>query len=628
MSSFIFHRIKWCVFLLSLLFICCLAVNARPTNIAFYTADISGSGAAEKQVIHPIGSAAVNTFPVNNGVAAQKSVFWQGGRRHIKVISLVMSVIVIISMVWIISLRRQVNQRIRMQQRLKEQLACMNNMMFSVPWPVAVRNLRGELVSCNSRYLEEMSVTREEVYGKTVDVLPLPDFMIREFHRDYQRVITTGVPHMRDRLLTFNHSAQSRTVFYWIIPFHGSDGRNNGVLSGWIDMTERQEFIQQLNEARDEAVAANRAKTNFLSVMSHEIRTPLNAILGILELQIKQNVLAQQPQPMLEVAHDAAKNLLAVVGDILDISRIESGRMAIAPRKEELIALTRSVALLFKEATDQKQLTINMHVEGGDRCLLKIDPHRYKQILSNLLSNAVKFTREGSIDVILKHEPAVEGMIAVSLTVKDTGIGITPEDQKRLFKPFTQLGSDKDASRLGSGLGLFICRTLCELMKGELTLESTPGEGTAVHVRLRLPAVAVNPAEHVSAVPARRSSSDVKRVLIVDDYPPNLMLLRHQLEFLGHQVSEATNGEEALTLWLMTRNYDYILIDCNMPVMDGFTLAKLIRAEELRSRETRATLLGFTAIAQAEVVEQCIAAGMDGCLFKPCSQEVINKWIK
>lgn len=632
MSSFIFHRIKWCIFLLSLLFTCCLVVNARPTNIAFYTADISGSRAAEKQIAQatpPVGSAVVNTFPVNNaGFAAQKSVFWQGGRRHIKVISLMMLAIVVISMLWIISLRRQVNQRIRMQQRLKEQLSCMSNMMFSVPWPVAVRNLRGELVSCNSRYLEEMNVTREEVYGKTVDVLPLPDFMIREFHRDYQRVITTGVPHMRDRLLMFNHSAQSRTVFYWIIPFHGSDGRNNGVLSGWIDMTERQEFIQQLNEARDEAVAANRAKTNFLSVMSHEIRTPLNAILGILELQIKQNVLAQQSQPMLEVAHDAAKNLLAVVGDILDISRIESGRMAIAPRKEELIALTRSVALLFKEATDQKQLTINMHVEGGDRCLLKIDPHRYKQILSNLLSNAVKFTRKGSIEVILKHEPAVEGMIAVSLTVKDSGIGITPEDQKRLFKPFTQLGSDKDASRLGSGLGLFICRTLCELMKGELTLESTPGVGTAVHVRLCLPAVAINPAELVSIAPVRRSSSGVKRVLIVDDYPPNLMLLRHQLEFLGHQVSEATNGEEALTLWLMTRNYDYILIDCNMPVMDGFTLAKLIRAEELRSAETRATLLGFTAIAQAEVVEQCIAAGMDGCLFKPCSQEVINKWIK
>ncbi|WP_342321928.1 ATP-binding protein [Kosakonia sp. BYX6] len=390
---------------------------------------------------------------------------------------------------------------------------------------------------------------------------------------------------------------------------------------------QRTRMQQMLNEARDEAVASSRAKTNFLSMMSHEIRTPLNAILGILELQIKQNVQAQRAQPMLEVAHDAAKNLLAVVGDILDISRIESGRMALEASTEELIGLTRSVVLLFEEATDQKQLAIHFIVEGGDVCLLKIDPYRYKQILSNLMSNAIKFTQEGEIRVILAHQAADDGQIMVSLTVKDTGIGIAPEDQTRLFKPFTQFGLDGEASRMGTGLGLFICRTLCELMNGELTLSSVPGKGTSVTLQLRLPAVNRHHPQPTS-LSAPQAAQAAKRVLIVDDYPPNLMLLRYQLEFLGHQVCEAQNGEEALNLWSQQHHFDYILIDCNMPVMDGFTLAKRLRAQELHYGVARATLLGFTAIAQAEVIEQCLAAGMDGCLFKPCSQEEIGKWIK
>ncbi|WLI78756.1 ATP-binding protein [Kosakonia sp. H02] len=391
---------------------------------------------------------------------------------------------------------------------------------------------------------------------------------------------------------------------------------------------QRTRMQQLLNEARDDAVASSLAKTNFLSMMSHEIRTPLNAILGILELQIKQNVQVQRAQPMLEVAHDAAKNLLAVVGDILDISRIESGRMALEPSVEELIGLTRSVVLLFEEASDQKQLAIRFTVEGGSRCLLKIDPYRYKQILSNLLSNAIKFTHEGEIRVILAHHPTGAGQVTVTLTVNDTGVGIAPEDQAKLFNPFTQFGLHGETLHRGTGLGLFICRTLCELMQGELALTSTPGKGTSVSLTLHLPAVNGPGQQQNSLSTPQATQEGGKRVLIVDDYPPNLMLLRHQLEFLGHQVSEAQNGEEALELWQTQHHFDYILIDCNMPVMDGFTLAKQLREQEQRRGVARATLLGFTAIAQAEVIEHCLAAGMDGCLFKPCSQEEIGKWIK
>lgn len=381
------------------------------------------------------------------------------------------------------------------------------------------------------------------------------------------------------------------------------------------------------NLPRDETAAANLMKNHFLAMVSHEIRTPLNAILGILELQIKQNAQTQHAQPMLEVAYGAAKDLLALVGDVLDMSRIESGHMPLQPSAQELVSLTRAVVQLFEEASEQKQLALRFSVVGGARCPVLIDPWRYKQILSNLVSNAIKFTREGEIRITLSHQIRDAQRVAVSLSVTDTGPGIAPEHQARLFTPFAQFGPDEDGTRNGSGLGLAICRALCELMAGKLTLNSTPGKGTCVTLHLTLP-----PSQ--DPYPVQRSLPDIpvstatgRRVMIVDDYRPNLLLLRHQLELLGHQVIEAQSGEEALAKWHAHKPFDYILMDCNMPLMDGFTLAKTIRLQEQQQAITRATLLGFTAIAQQEIIEQCQNAGMDGCLFKPCSQQDIAQWI-
>ncbi|MBS5774398.1 MAG: response regulator [Enterobacter cloacae] len=375
---------------------------------------------------------------------------------------------------------------------------------------------------------------------------------------------------------------------------------------------------------RNQSVAATLAKTHFLAMVSHEIRTPLNAILGILELQIAET---QHAQPMLEVAHDAAKDLLALVGDVLDMSRIESGHMPLEPSAQELVSLTRAVVLLFEEASEQKQLALRFSVVGGARCPVLIDPWRYKQILSNLVSNAIKFTREGEIRITLSHQITDAQRVAVSLSVTDTGPGIAPEHQARLFTPFAQFGPNEDGARNGSGLGLAICRALCELMAGKLTLNSTPGKGTCVILQLTLPP-SHEPCPAQRSLPAIPVSTvKGRRVMIVDDYRPNLLLLRHQLELLGHQVIEAQSGEEALATWHAHKPFDYILMDCNMPLMDGFTLAKTIRLQEQQQAISRATLLGFTAIAQQEIIEQCQQAGMDGCLFKPCSQQEIAQWI-
>lgn len=385
---------------------------------------------------------------------------------------------------------------------------------------------------------------------------------------------------------------------------------------------------QKIDESRQQVVAECQAKTAYLSIVSHEIRTPLHAIRGLLERQIKENIHPHHPQPLVEVAHNAAENLLAMTGDMLDFSRIESGRLSIKPQDEELISLTRSVVSLFSVLAEQKQLILRLRVEGVSTCRVLIDPCRYKQILTNLLSNAIKFTHKGAINVVLRHTMSSAGVINVSLSVQDSGCGIAFEDQQKLFRPFMQVNTTSETAWQGAGLGLFICRTLCELMQGELRLESAPGVGTSVHIQLSLPSGQVESPVMEKHISPEITPVSGKRVLIADDYAPNLLLLRYQLESLGHQVSEANDGAAALDLWRKHRNYDYILIDCNMPVMDGFTFSQKVRQEERQTSGSCATILGFTASSQTqEIIEQCLAAGMDGCLFKPCTQVELSERI-
>ena len=558
----------------------------------------------------------------------QGDEFWSTWRSRLYQLLILAVVIVLLSLGWGISLRRQIRQRSLIQRALKDQLTFTYAMMDAMPYPVVLRNLEGELIGCNSSYLEEVNRTREEVVGKSITQLPISSTLAQAINDDYEKVIREGKPMMCDRALSFLHMDKPRMVFQWIVPFHDSEGKISGVFSGWMDITERQAMLQQLHESRERADAANRAKTTFLSTMSHEIRTPLNAILGILELQIQQNAINNHSQPMLEVAHQAANNLSGVVGDILDIARIESGRMSIELHQVELIALTKSVVQLFEHVADQKGLELELSISGDKSRLIMTEPVRYKQILSNLISNALKFTVKGSVKISLKHQLIPDGMVKVSLTVSDTGIGISAEDQQKLFKPFSQLAQSGITAHQGTGLGLSICRALCELMQGELTLESQPGVGSSFHVSLRLPAVEK---EHVPVLvqPAIQGETDFisKRVLIADDYLPNRMLLCNQLHFLGHQTVEAENGEVALTLW-SREHFDVVMIDCNMPVMDGLTLAARIRKCEKLEGRVRTQLLGFTADAQPYMVERCLRAGMDGCLFKPAALDDLAKWLQ
>ncbi len=372
-------------------------------------------------------------------------------------------------------------------------------------------------------------------------------------------------------------------------------------------------LLEQLRQAKDDAEQASQTKSTFLATMSHEIRTPMNAVIGLLELALEDSRGGRCDTQTLQTAHDSAIGLLELIGDILDISRIESGHITLQPVPTNLVELVRATVRVFEGNARAKGLHLHSELPAAPVWVLA-DPLRLKQVLSNLISNAIKFTDSGEVQAsLLLPSPTDTDSLAVELSVRDTGIGISPADQARLFNTFVQ--ADGPRARQGAGLGLVISRTLAELMGGTLNLQSVEGLGTKVQVSLQLPACAA-PVQADQHDPVLETSSGPLNVLVVDDYPANLLLLERQLHTLGHRVTLAENGEIALARWQAAR-FDLVITDCSMPVMDGHELTRRIRSLEGERGLAACRILGVTANAQAEERARCLASGMDECLFKP-----------
>ncbi|WP_087693806.1 transporter substrate-binding domain-containing protein [Pseudomonas sp. PE-S1G-1] len=519
------------------------------------------------------------------------------------------AVLLVTALGWIAYLRMLMRKRKQAEQALSDQVEFMRVLINGTPHPIYVRDRQGKLLICNSGYLEVFQVEREQVIGKTVldGVLGDPD-EAAAYHRDYLQVMESGEAQLQDRSLIMP-DGRVLTIYHWMLPYRSSTGEVSGMIAGWIDISERQRLLEDIH-------AANRAKTTFLATMSHEIRTPMNAVIGMLELATKKADQGVMDRFAIDVASGAARGLLDLIGDILDIARIESGRLSLNPERANLRELLESVVRIFEGLARQKQLQLQLDLDAGVNRDVLIDPLRFKQIVSNLLSNAIKFTAQGHVRLSVRTEAGKE-QLGVRLQVEDSGMGIGEEDQKRLFSPFTQASNNDQSARSGSGLGLVISRTLCEMMGGRLTLDSTLGQGTRIDVRLDL--TTLEPlADNAPVEDEPTVMSLALNILVIDDYPANRQLLTQQLNYLGHRVEDAEDGAHGLRAW-RNGQFDVVITDCNMPLMNGYELARAIRADEAARGLPPSLILGFTANAQPEEKGRCLAAGMDDCLFKPIS---------
>lgn len=482
---------------------------------------------------------------------------------------------------------------------------------------VIVLDSQKRILDLNKRardFILSSTVASSDYAGKSI--LPMLDNW-----QDLARSITNS-DSTRERII---HSCEEGTEFYDMNKsnIYDKKGSKIGALIILRNVTELEGALRETQKAKEAAEQANTAKGYFLANMSHEIRTPLNAVIGIADILDTADLPKDKQKYYIKLIHNSAESLLTIINDILDFSKIEAGKIEMEKNPFNLKELVQDIVETFA-VTNSGAVRIHPHIDGEIADSLLGDMVRVKQILMNLIANAVKFTKEGSIDVTLQQLERTENGSLVGITVADTGIGIPADKLGSIFESFKQADSSTTRKYGGTGLGLSIVKSLLELMGGSIMVESEPGKGSRFCLRIPFETASAGPCEKAQPAETAPMAKDLTgmRILVADDNKTNREIISLYLKNLSCVFDLVENGMMALEK-LEQKDYDVILMDVQMPEMDGLEAARRIRAKE-RLAGGHIPIIALTAGAMQEDVAECLQAGMDAHLSKPVKAQKLR----
>ena len=481
----------------------------------------------------------------------------------------------------------------------------------------------------NKTYAEWYGRTPEQIIGKSLvellgeegnnTIRPYYERALRGEHVSYETEVNLTIGY---RYLQCNYT-----------PMYNDDGAITGWVGTIYDMTQRyllekalQENEMALKLAKERAEMANIAKSEFLANMSHEIRTPMNAVIGLSNLLNMSGPLTNKQQEFISTLQLSAQSLLALINDLLDFSKIESSNIDLEHIPFSYTSIITELMAMFSTEAEKKKIFLNYTKSFDDERLFLGDPLRIRQILTNLISNAIKFTSQGGVTISFAITPGSKSNhVYVHINVKDTGIGIPSNKISAVFDKFVQADMSITRNYGGSGLGLAISKNLAELMGGSITLKSVLGEGSEFELHLiseyaHMDSSFVAPSASKRSVASMPSEKKDFTVLLAEDHQPNILVATNLLENMGFSYEVAHTGKEVLTkIYEGGKSYDVVLMDLEMPELDGYTTTRLLREDEHKNTKARLPIIGMTAHVNS--MQKCFEVGMDDYIAKPFRAE-------